>query len=45
MFRVAVIIDDECASVTQNLVLGKLVKLETEIAVGQSLADFITEAL
>ena len=45
MFRVDVIIDDEWGSMTQNLVLAKFVRLEREIAVGQSLTGFITEAL
>ena len=45
MFRVAVVIDDEWGSVTQNLVQGELVKLERDIAVAQSLTNFITEAL
>ena len=44
MFRGVVIIDNEWGFVTLNLVLGELVKLEREIAVGQSLTDFITEA-
>ena len=45
MFRVAVIIDDEWGSVTQNLILAEFAELERKIAISQSLTDFKTEAL
>ena len=45
MFRVDVIIDEERGSMTHNLVRGELVKLEMEISAGQSLTEFISEAL